>query len=96
VHENFTRALAPSLDLIAIHVHHDQIVELDKALADRGRGTQNAVPVKPDADVAVVHRHPTLLMDQVTDPHDIVAVLLLRLTHAPRILSSELRSGGYN
>ena len=76
-------------DLVALHVHDDQVVGMHHAFAHaRGRG-QDALGIQADADVAVVGGHPALLEDQAADLANVLAVLALRLHHAGSSIVAE-------
>ena len=63
-------------------VDDDQIVGMHHALAHAGGCRQDALRIQTHRDIAVVGRHPPLLIHQPPDVDNIVPVFLLRLRHA--------------
>ena len=81
VHRYFARALTASADLVTGHIADDQIVGFHHAFADGGRGTQDAIVIQPDTDIAVIGRNPAFLIHQAAGAYDVVAKFLLGLRH---------------
>ena len=66
-------------NLVALHIHDDQVVDVHHAFAHTcGRG-QYALGIQADGDIAVVGRHPALLEYQLADVDDLLSVFTLRL-----------------
>src|SRR6185437_15500072 len=87
VHRNLAGTLARTFDLTSVHVTNDEILRLHKALAYSRRRTEYTVLIEPDTDIAIVHRHPSFVIDETANTKEILAMLLLGLAHANPILS---------
>ena len=81
MHRDLGGSLARAIDLVALQIADDDIGGRHHALADAGASAQNAAIVQAHADVAIVRRDPSFLIDQLADVEDVLAILFLRLGH---------------
>jgi hypothetical protein len=82
MHQDFGRAVALAFNLVTLGVDDNQVVGRHHAFADVGRRAENAILIEPHRDVAIVRRHPALLVNKLADADDVVAVFFFSFCHA--------------
>src|SRR5438105_15866516 len=81
MHGDFGRALASALDLVPFVIANDQIVRMHHPFADRSWCAEDALGVQTDADIPVVGRYPTFLIDEFSYIDDVLTKLFEIVRH---------------
>src|SRR5579871_6600886 len=93
MHGDLAGAFPRALDFIALNVADDQVVHRHHAFADAGACAENPAIIQPDADIPVVGRYPTFLVNQLPDINNVLPVLTLRFRHLEFRLYQAARAG---
>src|SRR5262249_20110541 len=81
VHGDLGSAVFAPLNLVALHIDDDHVVDMHHALAHAGGSGEDAVLIEADRDVSVIGGHPALLVHKPADVDDVLSILLFRFHH---------------